>query len=208
MSALSALIVAPAPSFATDRSVWDLVSQHTDVFEQLILATGYTHVLSECGNGSDQIAAFIPLDLYVNGYLESQDKTMAEYLGDPAQASAFIADHMVNGHLDPEALIARSLTHLVTWSGRKLVKEISVGFEAELGVNVLINGQFIIHYARACNGVVYFLHGDTYRTASVRAVGSATEPANFLGSPQGAQAPSRPAFYEANPEISELPDTL
>lgn len=201
------LCAVPSSASASTDSVWDIIAQYTDTFEDIVLTAGQAHNLDRCGNGPPFFTAFVPQDQFLDAYLRRQKTTIADINGDPALAERIVGDHIANGDLQPVNIVDTTLYHITTWTGRSLVKTISEETDPTVGVNVLVNGQLIIYYIRGCNGMVYFLYGDTYGPAgSDVSRRTAPDPVNFVGAPEGATTPTRAEY--PSPAVSSLPDTL
>lgn len=201
------LCALPASTSASTNSVWDIIDQYTDTFEDIVLLAGQATNLDQCGNGAPYFTAFVPQDEFLDDYLRRQRLSIAALNGDPARAESIVADHIGNGHLLPVNLVDRDVYHFMTWSGRALVKTTSEIATAEVGINVLVNDQFIIYYVRGCNGIVYFLYGDTYGPAGADVARRVPpDPLNFVGAPEGATTPQRAEYPGAT--VSALPDTI
>ena len=204
----ASLCVVPSPAVASSNSVWDIIDQYTDTFEDIVLISGQAYNLDQCGNGAPYFTAFVPQDQFLDAYLRSQKSSIAELDGDPALAERIVGDHIANGNLSPVNMVDPTIFHISTWTGRALAKTLSedLPIQPEVGINVLVNDQFIIYYINGCNGIVYFLYGDTYGPAGAdvsRRV--APDPVNFAGAPELASTPER-ADYPGG-VVSGLPDT-
>lgn len=203
---LSCLLFAPSsPGSADTTSIWDIVVKYTNEFEQLVLISGYTKPLDECGLGKPFYTAFIPMDDSLRQYLEENQLTIADISVAPEVADSFVSDHVMNGSLDQEELLDEAFLHVETWSGRKIVKSSTQpSATLEVGVNLLMNNQFVVFYGPACNGYVYLMSGKTYSPTTASLAGRATIDAlNVRGAPRGTQRPARPW----NEVASELPET-
>lgn len=202
------LCLSPSSASASSKSVWDIIAQYTDTFEDIVLSSGQAYNLDQCGNGPPFFTAFVPQDQFIDAYLRQQKLTVAELNTDTARAELIVGDHIANGDLDPVNIVDPTLYQITTWSGRSLVKTTSenLPIEPEVGINVLVNGQFIIYYIRGCNGIVYFLYGDTYGPAGADVSRrSPPDPLNFVDAPEGATTPERAAY--PNVPVGGLPDT-
>ncbi len=132
-----------------------------DIFEALILTSGWATRLDTSGSGTPRYTVFQPYDTILTGLLASLRLEISDLNSQPAVVQAILADHIANGSFDETELEDPDLTRITMRSGyvATVVGAPGGGANRTLYDNVFIAGSFIKAGGQFSNGWLYCITG-------------------------------------------------
>jgi hypothetical protein len=213
--ALGASVVpASAGFYSPGYNLWDAINDGTcnlpaapaypapneEVFEQLVLTSGWAERFDTDGNGDARYTVFAPIDGVLEGLLENVlELEVSELNSQPALVASLLADHIANGSFDENELEDSDLTRITMRSG--FVATVfgtgdPIGGTRTVGgagSNVFVGGSLILGGSQVNNGWLYCLGGVINSTPQVAHEGLNSQDTPNDGTPGG---------------TNSLPDTL
>ena len=204
--ALGASVVPVSAGFyaAPGDNLWDLINEKTcnigitayptpnEVFEQLVLSSGWAERLDTDGNGKPRYTVFAPIDGVLESLLANVlELEVSELNSQPALVASLLADHIANGSFDPDELEDSDLTRITMRSG--FVATVFGTGDPAGGTrvagggsgNVYVGGSKIVSAHQADNGYLYCLAGIINSIAQVAHEGLNSQDTPQDGTPGG-----------------------